>query len=124
MSNASMENDKYVTFNSQDDDFEWLLNLYKPDCFNRFEERNIISNNSLPKHLYSYLPVHGWDKPMKQNCLMHMEFTCTMTFLPKRASFKDLGLTLARVPLATDYFNSVRYSKTAVMNSRCVYTNS
>ena len=53
---------------------------------------NHLSTNPPPRHLYNYLPVYGWDKPMKQYGMTHVEFLSTVSFLPKPAGFEDLGL--------------------------------
>ena len=44
---------------------------------------------------------------MKQYGVMHVEFQCTMTFLPWSAGFEDLALTRAHVPNKHDYMNSM-----------------
>lgn len=100
----------------------FLLHPFKPDQFNRHSEMNTLCTNYPEKHLYNYLPVHGWDKPIKQYGMMHVEFSCTVSFLPRPAGFEDLNL---RIPNDDDdsYYNYMQYPRGAIMSSHACHTN-
>lgn len=70
-----------------------------------------------------HLPEHAWDKRMKQYGLLHADFQCTMTFLPRSAGFEDLGLTRTLVFDTTNHMDSLMYPVAAVMTSRAIYTS-